>query len=175
MNPPNPSPVCNRGTRHEHAKPATNRDGVRHKGPQIASRSLCARKVLEKHKNRLANGSKGSNGARNAVTKNGVSPPVFEERQGFFIVTFKASLVEGGIFEEGAQKGVQKSTQKSTQKTSDMILAILVENPSATMAQMAEELGIHPSAVKKHLRNLKQQVRLRRIGPDKGGRWDVVS
>ena len=40
MNPPNPPPVGNRGTRHESAKPDTNWDGVRHKGPQIASRSL---------------------------------------------------------------------------------------------------------------------------------------
>ena len=118
---------------------------------------------------------RGTNRVIGMCKEHGAAPPIFEERQGFFIVTFKASLVEGGIFEEGAQKGVQKSTQKSTQKTSDMILAILVENPSATMAQMAEELGIHPSAVKKHLRNLKQQVRLRRIGPDKGGRWEVMS
>ncbi len=50
MNPPNPSPVGTRGTRHEPVvKPATNWDGVRHKGPQIASLSLCARKVQEKH------------------------------------------------------------------------------------------------------------------------------
>ncbi len=35
MNPPNPSPVCDRRTRHEPAKPATNREGVRHRGPQM--------------------------------------------------------------------------------------------------------------------------------------------
>jgi ATP-dependent DNA helicase RecG len=29
-------------------------------------------------------------------------------------------------------------------------------------------------AVKKHLRNLKQQGFLKRIGPDKGGHWEVV-
>ena len=73
------------------------------------------------------------------------------------------------------QKGVQKGVQKSTQKTSDLILAILAENPSATMAQMAKELGVHPSTVKKHLRNLKHQGRLKRVGPDKGGKWELVS
>jgi hypothetical protein len=39
--------TCEGKTRHEPAKPATNWDGVRHKGPKIASRSLCARKVPE--------------------------------------------------------------------------------------------------------------------------------
>jgi ATP-dependent DNA helicase RecG len=110
---------------------------------------------------------RGTNRVIAMCRKHGAPPPLFEERQGFLIVTFNAALVEGVLLEEGAQK--------SAQKTSDMILAILAENPSATMAQMAEELGVHPSAVKKHLRNLKKQERLRRIGPDKGGRWEVVS
>lgn len=64
MNPPNPSPVGNRGTRHEPAKPATNWDGVRHKGPQIASQSpqaphgVSAQGRCRKHtKNRLTRNS----------------------------------------------------------------------------------------------------------------------
>jgi ATP-dependent DNA helicase RecG len=118
---------------------------------------------------------RGTNRVIAMCEKHDAALPIFEERQGFLIVTFKTSMVEGGILEEGAQKGTQKGTQKSTQKTSDMILAVLAESPSATMAQMAEELGIHPSSVKKHLRNLKKQGRLRRIGPDKGGWWEVVS
>lgn len=118
---------------------------------------------------------RGTNRVIAACERHGAALPTFEERQGFIIVTFKASMVEGGIFKEGVQKGVQKSTQKSTQKTSDLILAILAENPTATMAQMAEELGVHPSTVKKHLRNLKHQGRLKRVGPDKGGKWELVS
>ena len=107
--------------------------------------------------------------------KHDAALPIFEERQGFLIVTFKTSMVGKGVLEGGVQKSTRKGAQKSTQKTSDMILAILAANPSSTMARMAEELCIHPSAVKKHLRNLKKQGRLRRIGPDKGGWWEVVS
>ena len=113
---------------------------------------------------------RGTNRVIAMCEKHDVARPIFEERQGFLIVTFKTPMVEGGILEDDIQKGVQKSTQK----TSDLILAILTENPLATMARMAEELGIHPSTVKKHLRNLKQQGRLRRIGPDKGGRWKLL-
>jgi ATP-dependent DNA helicase RecG len=118
---------------------------------------------------------RGTNRVLAMCREYGAPPPVFEERQGFLIVTFKAALVDNGIPGQSAHEGTQKSTRKSTQKTSDKILAILNENPSATMARMAEELGIHPSAVKKHLRNLKQQGRLKRIGPDKGGHWEVLN
>jgi hypothetical protein len=95
---------------------------------------------------------RGTNRVIAMCEKHDAALPIFEERQGFLIVTFKTSMVGKGVLEEGAQK--------STQKTSDMILAILAANPSSTMARMAEELGIHPGAVKKHLRNLKKQGRL---------------
>ena len=117
---------------------------------------------------------RGTNRVIAECRKHNIAPPVFEERQGFLIVTFKASLVSTVDSEMGVQKSVQKSTLKGAQKTSDLILAILAENPSATMGQMAEKLAVHPSAVKKHLRNLKRQGRLKRIGPDKGGYWEVV-
>jgi ATP-dependent DNA helicase RecG len=117
---------------------------------------------------------RGTNRVIAECERHGIAPPVFEERQGFIIVTFKAPLVEEGALPVGIQKSTQKGALKGVQKTSDMILAILAENKAATMAGMAMELGIHPSAVKKHLRNLKQQGRLKRIGPDKGGYWEVI-
>jgi ATP-dependent DNA helicase RecG len=92
---------------------------------------------------------------------------VFESENFFRAVFFRD--------EKYSLKTGQKSAQKSTQKTSDMILGILAENPSATMAQMAEELCIHNSSVKKHVCNLKKQGRLKRIGPDKGGHWEIRS
>ena len=35
-------------------------------------------------------------------------------------------------------------------------------------------LGITRSTVQKHINNLKRAGRLSRIGPDKGGHWEVV-
>jgi predicted HTH transcriptional regulator len=39
---------------------------------------------------------------------------------------------------------------------------------------MGEILGISTRAVEKQIRQLKQSKRLRRIGPTKGGNWQVV-
>ena len=42
------------------------------------------------------------------------------------------------------------------------------------MPAMSKDLGINRSAIQKHLANLKSAGRLRRIGPDKGGHWEVI-
>lgn len=54
-----------------------------------------------------------------------------------------------------------------------MILNMLSKDGSLTSASLAKRLGISPKAVEKHLANLKASGLLRRIGPDKGGHWEV--
>ena len=43
-----------------------------------------------------------------------------------------------------------------------------------TTAVLSSILGISERAVSKQLKNLQVQGRLRRIGPDKGGHWEVL-
>lgn len=78
--------------------------------------------------------------------------------------------------ENGSEKvklGSGKSTEKTT-KSSEKILHIVSENPYATTEIMAEQIGISTRAVEKHLANLKAKGLLLRVGPDKGGHWEVV-
>ena len=39
---------------------------------------------------------------------------------------------------------------------------------------MVKTLAINRSAIQRHSANLKAAGRLRRVGPDKGGRWEVL-
>ena len=74
-------------------------------------------------------------------------------------------------------KGVPKSAaggKKGGKKTEDRILDLLAQNPKLTFAGMVAALGISRSAIQKHVEHLKDAQRLRRIGPDKGGRWEVA-
>ncbi len=69
----------------------------------------------------------------------------------------------------------QKTVQKTTQKTTQKILAILLENPFASRREIAERLtDITASGVKYHLDRLKAEGIVRRVGPDKGGHWEVL-
>jgi ATP-dependent DNA helicase RecG len=44
-----------------------------------------------------------------------------------------------------------------------------------TTQTVAEKLGISKRAVLKQVDKLKAQVRLRRVGPNKGGHWELQS
>ena len=57
----------------------------------------------------------------------------------------------------------------------DAILKHLRKNPYMSTRDLAEEIGISAKGVEKQLGILKATGRLRRIGPDKGGKWEVVA
>ena len=71
---------------------------------------------------------------------------------------------------EGCQK---KVVRKGCQKTVDRLVDLLKAQPHLTQVGMSAALGISRQAIQKHIANLKSAGRLRRIGPDKGGHWEV--
>ena len=62
---------------------------------------------------------------------------------------------------------------KSRQRRLDILKAI-AENPNVTAQQLAGQFGISITAVQNHLDYLKNNNLIRRVGPDKGGHWEVV-
>ena len=74
------------------------------------------------------------------------------------------------------KKVVRKGlSEKGCQKTCGKIVSMLKKSPNLTQNGMAKALGISRQAVQKHLARLKEIGRLRRVGPDKGGHWEVIS
>ena len=63
---------------------------------------------------------------------------------------------------------------KTVVKKEDEIVAILADNPSATRQQLAKATGLTVRGVEWNLKGLKDSGRIRRVGPDKGGHWEVV-
>ncbi len=60
-------------------------------------------------------------------------------------------------------------------RTPQRILAILRSQPTTTLHEIATALRLSTSAVERAARKLREQGRLRYIGPKKGGRWEVLS
>ena len=67
-----------------------------------------------------------------------------------------------------ARKGGQKITAKQI-----IVLELLKENPYVSRKDLAFKLGINISAVRKHIDALRKKGIVRRVGPDKGGHWEV--
>lgn len=60
------------------------------------------------------------------------------------------------------------------EKTPDAILVLLMQQPDLTISELADALSKSSSAIERAIRKLREQGRLRRIGPDKGGSWEVL-
>jgi ATP-dependent DNA helicase RecG len=59
-------------------------------------------------------------------------------------------------------------------RTPNRILILLHSQPTATLREVATALGLSNSAVERAARRLQEEGRLRRVGPKKGGRWEII-
>ena len=91
--------------------------------------------------------------------------------------------------ETEAQETEEKTTQKSSENIAENIVESIVENlsamrgrivkiiwknPKVTAQSISKEVGIAPRNVQEHLKYLQKAGILRRVGPDKGGHWEVL-
>ena len=71
--------------------------------------------------------------------------------------------------------GSEKGSEKSSEKTRDRIVREMKENPLITINELAIMLSISDRAVSKHLKKLQEEGKIRRVGADRGGFWEVLN
>ncbi len=54
-------------------------------------------------------------------------------------------------------------------------MAEIAQNAFVTREELAIACGISKDGVKWQLRKLQEQGLIRRVGPDKGGHWEIIS
>jgi len=98
--------------------------------------------------------------------------PEFNNDFAGLMVTFDAGNVEqiNVTPEEGSVKGSVKSSVKSSVK----IIEHMKANNSISIPELAELIGISTRAVEKQIRKLQTDGKIKRIGADKGGYWEVI-
>ncbi len=69
----------------------------------------------------------------------------------------------------------EDSVAQSNMSIADTIVALIKENPRHSARSLGESIGISNKSVEKQLARLKSQGVIRRIGPDKGGFWEIVT
>lgn len=106
-------------------------------------------------------------------TSAGLPEPSIEEYAGGMkIVFFPGQAKEAIAVSEGKTRG--KTKEKTREKTREKILRFLGENPRITQAELVQRTGLSRGGVEWHLKNLKAKGILRRVGPAKGGHWEVL-
>ena len=101
----------------------------------------------------------------------GLPEPEFSVSDGFQTIIRRERTTEPR--EEPSEKTSEEPSEKPSEKTSKKILAMIRKQPEITIREMADALGISTRAVEMQLAKLKESGRLQRIGPAKGGHWNV--
>jgi ATP-dependent DNA helicase RecG len=114
----------------------------------------------------------------------------FRQVAGLFIASFaRPSFAEGESTEHqetpqkplennlktaGTTENAKETPRKHQENTKGNLLRALQTQPELSVAALAEWVDSTPASVRHHLRVLQTQGRIRRVGPDKGGRWEVL-
>ena len=107
----------------------------------------------------------------------GLPAPTIEEMDGGVRVTFKRNN-QGNpqvTSQKTPQKTSQETTQKTTQKTKQKIIEAIMGNSNISIEELAVVCGLSRDGINYNIRNLKKQGIIRRVGPDKGGHWEVIT
>ena len=79
------------------------------------------------------------------------------------------------VHRKAGESSLKKSkTPGELPKTSGKILAALKLDRELTIPELAGLTGVTARSIERNIRKLQEQGRLRRIGPPKGGRWEVL-
>ena len=84
--------------------------------------------------------------------------------------SFKTALHFPGIFTET----VEETRGKTGEKTREKIISILLKNPRKSTTELAEIIGISQKGIEWQIKRLKKEGIIQRIGPAKGGYWQVT-
>ncbi len=94
----------------------------------------------------------------------------FKEVGTHFIVTFRRKGVPAHV---AAQEGGEKTVEETGEKTVEKIQLLIRQNPRITQQELMKKTGLSRRGIEWNLAKLKAKGLLRRIGPDKGGHWEI--
>ena len=108
---------------------------------------------------------------RGAMKEYGLEAPVIEADEHWFAITFKRNTAL-----KGPEKGIEKGSEireNVREKTREKIVAQLRMDSKSTTADLAAACRVSPKTIEWNLYKLKEEGMIKRIGPDKGGHWEV--
>lgn len=101
----------------------------------------------------------------------------FKEVADIFITTFKRKNYEEPVFVMDRRVSYEtgkKTDKKTSKKITDQIINLINETPSISIKELSESIGLSIGGTRYHLDKLKKEGTLKRIGPDKGGYWEII-
>ena len=104
----------------------------------------------------------------------GLAAPEFEEVGESFLVTVYKKRISGSV-QKPYRKGLVEELVEGLVESQKKILILVQAKSNISKQALAVAVGISTTAIDKNIAALKAKGLLRRIGPDKGGHWEVIA
>ena len=101
----------------------------------------------------------------------------FENLKTGFLVTFYRPSINQKVKNKKKTQLVEGLVERLVEKlveSQKKILLFMKNNPFISKQSLAKKIGISTTAIDKNIVALKKKGLLRRIGPDKGGHWEII-
>ena len=72
------------------------------------------------------------------------------------------------------EKTSVKNEEKTSVKTSLKILELIKLNNQITLPELSMIIGVAKRSIERNINKLQEESKLKRIGPDRGGHWEVI-
>ncbi len=76
--------------------------------------------------------------------------------------------------QQSLQEVSEKGSQKMSEEMSEKIIRLIENEPSISARELATILEKSTRTIERKIAGLKKEGKLKRIGPDKGGHWEVI-
>jgi len=102
-------------------------------------------------------------------------PVIEQEPTGLWITfPFSPEVLERIVSPIPSEKTSEKTSEKRLRKTAKAIVDLMIQIPEITTAELAVKLNLTPRAIELQINTLKQDQIIERVGPDRGGHWNVL-
>ena len=101
---------------------------------------------------------------------NNFPEPIINEHIGGIQITFLKNK-DKEDFQDRTKENVPGNVPG---KRHEIIIKMIKNNNKITIKEFAKQLKVNTKTIKRDLEKLKKDNRLKRIGPDKGGYWQII-
>ncbi len=116
-----------------------------------------------------------------ACKANGTKVEFRTEKAGFTVVFYRRDLHETKAEQKMSAIGSENDSDTRAEtggetrvETRDKILELLRKNPEITAEMMSGILGLSLKGIEWQLKTMKEKGLIRRVGPNKGGYWEII-
>lgn len=81
---------------------------------------------------------------------------------------------EGSLRTDTVSGMRRESVGDASEKTSEKIISLIKDDALITIERLAEHCGVTTRSIERNLKKLQQRNIIKRVGPDKGGHWEVI-